>query len=123
MMIRLDQFDDLGNTSRKKFLLEVVCDWHALFDRVFGRPAKISFERTWEIAMELATRIESLPQHPVEDPTYELIHRILLAIEQDVDPKRIEVALDQFCLALPAYEAGFALLGSSLMVNDTSTAE
>jgi hypothetical protein len=108
------QLEEMEESYRTDFLLETVCDWFALFEAIYRRPATLPFEQAMEMAGELAQRLETCPQFPEEDASYELIHRALLATEQGAEPNRLHGAIESFISALPAHEAGFALFSSLL---------
>jgi hypothetical protein len=116
------QMEDMTAEYQKDFLLEVVCDWYALYESVYERPAKIPFDEAWEVAEYLLERLESVPQEWEREVGYELIHQVLLAAEQGWSLDQLPAAVDQFCMALPAYEAAFALLRIAFMPGEGSPA-
>jgi hypothetical protein len=108
------QMEGMTAEYQKDFLLEVVCDWYALYESVYEKPAKIPFDEAWEVAGYLLERLESVPQEWEREVSYQLINEVLLASEQGYSLDRLPDAVDQFCQALPAYEAAFALLNLEL---------
>jgi hypothetical protein len=115
VIIRQEQFDDLESQSAKDFLLRVISDWFALYERVYGAPARTSFHTAWEIGDEIVTRLndELLPSSG--DPSYELIHEALLATEKGITRNQIDSALDSFYQAMPCVEAAFVLFHASIL--------
>jgi hypothetical protein len=116
------QMEGLTAEYRKDFLLEVICDWYALYESIYQTSAKIPFDEAWEIAEYLLERLESVPQEWEREISYELIHQVLLAAEQGRPLNQLPAAVDQFCMALPANEAAFALLRMAFMPGEVSPA-
>jgi len=116
------QYEALSDDYRNDYLLEVVCDWYALYESIYEKPAQIPFAEAWEVAEYLLERLETVPQEWEQEVSYELIQRVLLATEQGWSLDQMPEAVDQFCLALPAYDAAFALLNMSFMAGGDSPA-
>ena len=103
------QFDALDDQFRKAYLLEVIGDWHAIHQRVYGQQARLSFDEAWEAVADLPPWVEELPQQLDCDPTYLLIHRVLSATEAGTPPAQIEEGFDAFAGSMPAHGAALAL--------------
>ncbi|MBO0720101.1 MAG: hypothetical protein J2P41_04725 [Blastocatellia bacterium] len=117
-----DQYETLADDYKNDFLLEVVCDWYALYEIIYDKAARTPFDDAWEVAEYLLERLESVPQEWEREVSYELIHRVLLAKEQGWSLELLPEAMDYFCLALPAYDAAFALLSMAFMGSGDSPA-
>jgi hypothetical protein len=115
-MIRITnkQFDQLSTEYRSDYLLQVVSEWYAIYQQAYETPAQIPFAEAWEIGNYLLDRLEYVEQEWEREVSYELIHEVLLASEQGYSLDRLPEAVDQFCKALPASEAAFALLNLEL---------
>ena len=109
------QFENLMTEYQNDYLLEVVCDWYALYESIYETPAQMPFAEAWDIGEYILGHLDSVPQEWEREVSYELIHRILLEAEQGKPLDQMPAAMDQFCLALPAYEAAFALLDLAFM--------
>jgi hypothetical protein len=111
-MLQLDQhqIDELSELRQREFVLEVVSDWQAAYQSAFSVPANLSLDRCIELAMFLLASLDGLPRFEHAQVEYALIHKVLFAVEQAVPITQIRQAVELFCQALPADEAGFCLL-------------
>lgn len=111
-MLRMSrgQMRQWTDESRQDFLLQTVCEWHALFESCHGRASRIGFEHAWQIAEYLMDQVDDLPLPRYNGALYSLVHTVLGAAEKGASPEQLRNGVAAYCRALPADEAGIILL-------------
>jgi len=114
MQVRDEQFNTLSSAARQEFLLTAVCDWFAIYEQVHGAKPTTSFDTAWNLADDIAHELDEVDWHDTEDRTYDILHQALSACERGISEECIYRAVQLFCDAMPADEAGFALFTMKL---------
>lgn len=107
--IRPEQYDLVDARRRTDYLVEIISDWYAIYARVYGRSAALSWDEAWELVADVPPWVEGLPQYDDRDPTYELVHRVLSSAEAGAAPAQIDAGLAAFERVMPADEAALTL--------------
>jgi hypothetical protein len=115
LIIRQELLDQTGRKYQSDFLAEVVYDWYALYEQVFGYPAKMLFEDAWDIGDDIMSRLDYTLVPSEKSPAYELIHEALSAAAKGIPPDDLESGLQTFFDAMPCVEAGLVLFRASVM--------
>jgi hypothetical protein len=106
LQIEKRQLACLADESQRQFVLATVVDWVAAFEVCHAKPPRISFEEAEKVAGYLCESLaRTMAPEMQEDPTRDLIHRVLTAGEQGASAAQLRSAASAYAAALPAREA------------------